>query len=321
MARWLVTGGAGFIGSHIAERLVRDGEVVRILDNFSTGKQENIRHLRGRATVVRGDIRESSDVRRALKGIDYVLHQAALRSVPRSLEDPLATNDVNVGGTLLLLWESLRARVKKFVYASSSSVYGNSRKFPQSPDQNPLPISPYAVSKLTGEYYCRVFSETFDLPTVSLRYFNVFGPRQDPFSKYAVVIPIFIRAALERTPLPLHGNGSQSRDFAYIDNVVDANLLAAKRKTVGGAVYNVACGQNHSLNDYIRLLEMLTHRRLAVQKLPFRSGDVPKTYADISATRRDLRYRPSVLFAEGVRRTFRHFLNAPSGRRLARPSK
>lgn len=308
MATWLVTGGAGFIGSHIAEELVRRREKVRILDNFVSGRLENIARVKKSVDIVRGDIRDPRDVRRAVRGVDFVLHQAALRSVVRSIEDPISTNDVNVGGTVTVLWESLRAGVKRVVYASSSSVYGLSKKYPQAVSDPVDPVSPYAAAKLAGEKYCRVFSETMGLSTVSLRYFNVFGPRQDAKSKYAVVIPIFMKAAFEGSPLPLEGDGRQSRDFAYIDNVVSANLLAAVRPGGHGRVFNVACGTTTSLLDYVSLLERLVGRKLPIRRLPARKGDVRKTFADIRATRKYLGYRPSVSFEKGVQKTWNIFI-------------
>jgi len=304
MANWLVTGGAGFIGSHLTEHLVGKKQSVRIIDDFSTGRMDNLSAVRNKIEVIRGDICDQRVVKRALEDIDYVLHQAARRSVVRSLEDPVATNEVNVQGTVNLLWGALKSGVKRFVYASSSSVYGDSRKFPQSPSDPPSPLSPYAVSKLAGEYYCRVFSKTLGLETVCLRYFNVFGYRQDPNSKYAVVIPIFMKSILRDKPLPLQGDGRQSRDFAHVDNVVSANILAAKKKGVSGEVFNVACGKNHSLLDYIRILEKITKRKLKVGHAPSRNGDVRKTWADIRKTQKRLGYNPLVEFEEGIKRTW-----------------
>lgn len=307
MARWLITGGAGFIGSHLAEALVKRNQRVCAFDNLIAGKLENLDSVRKKIDFVRGDIREGRDLRRALKNVDYVLHQAALRSVVRSLEDPVGTCEVNAQGTLNVLAESQRAGVKRVVIASSSSVYGSSKIYPQSPLHKPLPLSPYAASKLAGEYYCRVFSETMGLSTVALRYFNVFGPRQDFRSRYAVVIPIFMQAAMTGKPLPVDGDGSQSRDFAYIDNVVSANLLAATRPAAHGGVFNVACGTTTSLNQYIHLLEKLSGRKLTIKRNPPRKGDVKKTFADISLTRQKLGYRPLASFEEGVQKMWDYF--------------
>ena len=308
-----MTGGAGFIGSHLVETLVRRKEKVRVLDNLSTGSLRNLSHIRGKFDYQQGDIRDQHDVRQALKGVTYVLHEAALRSVARSVEDPVTSNDVNVNGTVTLLWESLRARVKRVVYASSSSVYGESKKFPQSTLQPAHPVSPYAVSKYAAEQYCRVFSETLGLSTVSLRYFNVFGPRQDPLSKYAVVIPIFMHAAYWKKALPLDGDGRQSRDFAYIENVVWATLAAAMRPGVSGDVFNVACGQTHSLNDYIRILEKLAGRKMKIVHRKVRVGDVKKTWADISKTKKMLGYRPLFDFEGGIRKTWDYFSHSQKG--------
>lgn len=309
MARWLVTGGAGFIGSHIVDALIQRGEKVRVLDNFISGKKENLSHVESEIELIRGDIREQKDLTRAVRNVDYVLHQASLRSVPASLLDPAAYADVNVGGTVNLLWASLRARVKRVVLASSSSVYGTSKKYPQSPADPVNPISPYAASKLSMEHFARVFSETMGLSTASLRYFNVFGPRQDSRSKYAVVIPIFMEAAYHNRPLPLDGDGRQSRDFAYVSNVVHANLLAATRSAAHGGVFNVACGASSSLLDYIALLKKLSGNKLKVVHHPSRLGDVKKTWADISLTRKKLGYKPRVSFADGVKLTWKYFLS------------
>ncbi|MBI4656842.1 MAG: NAD-dependent epimerase/dehydratase family protein [Elusimicrobia bacterium] len=240
---WLVTGGAGFIGSNIAEELVRRGEKVRILDNFSTGKKEHIKNFIGRVELLKGDIRNLADLKKALKGAALVLHQAALRSVPKSINNPFETNQVNVEGTLNLLIAAKNAGVKRVVYASSSSVYGDSKRFPQREDMKPTPISPYAVSKLAAENYCVMFARTYGLETVSLRYFNVFGPRQDPESMYSAVIPRFMDLLKQRKSLEIHWDGKQARDFTYVSNVVDANIKAALAKNISGEVYNIATGQ------------------------------------------------------------------------------
>src|SRR5262249_1740283 len=248
---YLITGGAGFIGSHIVEELIRYQQEVRVLDNFSSGTKRNLENVIDRIELIEGDIRDPSDVQRAMKGVRYVLHQAALCSVPRSIEDPAYTNDVNVQGTLNILLAARDAGVQRVVYASSSSVYGESHLKVQEEDQRPFPISAYAVSKFAGELYCRLFSRLHGLETVCLRYFNVFGPRQDPESEYAAVIPRFILWAWKRKPLQVHGDGTQSRDFTYIDNVVSANLLAARADAaaVSGKSYNVGCGSRQSLLD------------------------------------------------------------------------
>lgn len=315
--RILVTGGAGFIGSNIVEALVRRRWAVRVLDNFSTGKVENLEPFLRSIEVVRGDIRETKDLKRALKGVDIVIHQAALRSVPRSVDDPLSTNDVNITGTLKLLMEAKAAGVKRVVYASSSSVYGDSKLLPQKETQKPSPISPYAASKLSAENYCQVFSKTFGLETISLRYFNVFGPRQNPESKYAAVIPKFIESALKGTPLEIHGDGRQSRDFSYIDNVVSANLLAAcapLKIAKDGEVFNIACGESHSVLEIIQLLEKILGKKLPHHHTPPRAGDVRKTWADITKAKKYLKYKVLVNFEEGILRTFEWFKKHGSSR-------
>src|SRR3989338_8056193 len=247
MALYLVTGGAGFIGSNIVEELVRRKEGVRVLDSFITGKKENLEPFSGKVEVIEGDIRDRDILRSALKGVDFVLHQAALRSVPKSVEDPFTTNDINVFGTLNLLAAARDAGVKRVVYASSSSVYGYAKKFPQKETHLTMPISPYGVSKLAAENYCVTFAKTFGLETVSLRYFNVFGPRQNPESKYSAVIPAFIFKMLKGERPLVDWDGKQSRDFTYIANVVEANLKACSVPGISGEVFNVACGETTSV--------------------------------------------------------------------------
>lgn len=315
---FLVTGGAGFIGSNIVEELLRRGQSVRVLDNFCTGKKENLdfaaargSKTRGQLEVVEGDIRDRKDLSKALKDAHTILHQAALRSVPRSVDDPFSTNDVNVAGTLELLAAARAAGASRVVYASSSSVYGDSRVFPQKETQTPSPLSPYAVSKLAAENYCGIFAKTFGLETVSLRYFNVFGPRQNPESKYAAVVPKFIESAARGIPLEVHGDGKQSRDFSYVSNVVAANLAAAAAPSSvarSGPAFNIACGETHSLSEMIKILEKIFGRRLAVRHAPTRAGDVRKTRADISAAKKHLGYSPSVSFESGIAMTVKWYL-------------
>jgi UDP-glucose 4-epimerase len=306
---YLVTGGAGFIGSHIAERLWRDGNRVRVLDNFSDGKRENLAFAgRGdRLEVIEGDITDLAATTRACEGAEVVFHEAAMRSVPRSVDDPLGAARNNVTGTLNVLVAAQRARVKRVVYASSSSVYGDRPDLPKREEQAPAPISPYAVSKLAAEHFCSVWSRLYGVETVSLRYFNVFGPRQDPASQYAAVIPKFIRAALDRRPLEVHGDGEQSRDFSYIDNVVEANLLAARAPDAAGEVFNAACGSRVSLLEIIELLEKILGCALERYHTPPRAGDVRHTQADIRKAEQLLGYVPSVGFEEGLRRTVEFF--------------
>jgi UDP-N-acetylglucosamine/UDP-N-acetyl-alpha-D-glucosaminouronate 4-epimerase len=315
-ARYLVTGGAGFIGSHVSERLLLDGAAVRVLDNFSTGSLDNLsfaRRFDGRLDVVHGDIRDLDTMERAARGVEAVFHQAAMRSVPRSIADPLGANDNNVTGTLMVLEAARRAHVPRVVYASSSSVYGESPELPKREDQPPAPISPYAVSKAAGEQYARVFSRLYGIHTVGLRYFNVFGPRQDPASEYAAVIPRFILWGLRGEPLEVHGDGRQSRDFTYIDNVVEANLLAARATGGAGEVFNVGCGERVTLLAIIEKLESILGRRLERRHEAARAGDVAHTQADVSRAKRELSYVPLVGFDEGFARAVEHFRRLVQG--------
>jgi UDP-glucose 4-epimerase len=309
----LITGGAGFIGSNLAASLVEAGERVRVFDNFSTGFADNLRPFGDRIEVVEGDLRDYGAVRRAMEGVAYVSHQAALRAVERSVDDPLSTDEVNVHGTLHVLMAAREAStVRRVVYASSSSVYGETEALPKREDQAPAPVSPYAVSKLAAEHYCRVFTRLYGLETVSLRYFNVFGPRQHPKSQYAAVVPLFLRAALRGEALEVHGDGEQSRDFTYIDNVVAANRLALTAPGIGGEVLNVACGERHSLLDIVRIVEQLVGRELPRRHVAPRRGDVRHTLASIDRIRERTGYEPSVGFAEGLRRTLAWVRETPS---------
>ncbi len=306
----LVTGGAGFIGSHLTERLLRDGARVRVLDNFSTGSVANLAFAGSSddgLEVIRGDIRDLATVQRAAAGASVIYHQAAMRSVPRSVDDPLGANENNVTGTLNVLEAARRAGVRRVVYASSSSVYGDRPDLPKREDQPPSPVSPYAVSKAAGEQYAAVWSRLYGVETVGLRYFNVFGPRQDPASEYAAVIPRFILWAIQGRPLEVHGDGAQSRDFTYIDNVVEANVLAARAPGVAGEVFNVGCGARVSLLEIAGQLEALLGRTVERRHTPPRPGDVRHTLADVAKAERLLGYRPLVGFEEGFRRTFEYF--------------
>jgi UDP-glucose 4-epimerase len=309
---YLVTGGAGFIGSHIVRKLVAMGERVRVLDNFTAGKKENLQDFDGKIEIMNGDILDHALVGKAMQDVEIVLHQGALRSVPFSVENPALVNRVNVEGTINILVAARDAKVQRVVAASSSSVYGNTKIFPNSEQQAPCPVSPYAASKLAGEYYCRVFSGLYGLETISLRYFNVFGPRQDPNSQYAAVIPRFIRSALRQEPLEIHGEGLQSRDFTYIDNVVAANLLAARCQGGIGEAFNVAQGQCFSILDLVALLEKVFERKLTAVHTPARAGDVRQTLADISRAENILGYKPAVTFEEGIFRTARYFTEEAS---------
>lgn len=304
---WLVTGAGGFIGSNIAEALVRRGLRVRVLDNFSTGKREHMASFRDLVEVVEGDIRDLEAARRAMKEVTFVSHQAALRSVPKSVDNPRESIEANVNGTLNCLVAAREAGVRRFVYASSSSVYGDAKTFPQKESQAPCPVSPYAAGKLAGEHLAVLFAKTYGLETVSLRYFNVFGPRQDPESLYSAVIPKFFEQAKAGRPLEVHWDGKQSRDFTYVENVVQANLLAARtRKGVGG-VFNIANGRSYSLLDLVRVIEGILGRKLERDHRPMRAGDVRKTWADISRAKRLLGYKPKIGFEEGLRRTWAYF--------------
>jgi UDP-N-acetylglucosamine/UDP-N-acetyl-alpha-D-glucosaminouronate 4-epimerase len=310
----LVTGGAGFIGSHLVERLLMDETRVRVLDNFSSGARANLpfaARYRRQLEVVRGDIRNLPTVLRAARGAHVIFHQAAMRSVPRSVKDPLGANENNVSGTLNVLEAARRCRVPRVVYASSSSVYGDRPDLPKREDQPVSPLSPYAASKAAGEQYAAIWTRLYGVETVGLRYFNVFGPRQDPKSEYAAVIPRFILWALRGRPLEVHGDGTQSRDFTYIDNVVEANLLAAQAPGAGGEAFNVGCGSRVSLLEIIARLEALTGRPLERRHTPGRAGDVPHTLADVSKAKRLLGYAPLVDFDEGFRRTVEYFKSAP----------
>jgi len=300
---YLVTGGAGFIGSHLVEELVKQGQRVRVIDNLSTGKKENIKPFLGEIEFIEGDIRDLELVRKAMDGVEYVLHQAAVPSVPRSVKDPLTSNSVNVEGTLNILVAARDADVKRVVYASSSSVYGDTPVLPKHEDMKQAPRSPYAVSKLGGELYCQAFYHVYGLEAVALRYFNVFGPRQDPKSQYAAVVPKFITALLHGEPPTIFGDGEQSRDFTYIENVVAANLLAAKAPGATGEVFNIACGERITINQLASILRQLIRANIEPEHTPPRPGDVRDSLADISKARELLGYEGKVDVHEGLERT------------------
>jgi UDP-glucose 4-epimerase len=308
MAKYLVTGGAGFIGSNIVEELVKRGQKVVVLDSFITGKKENLAPFKNKIKLVKGDIRDQRALAKALKGVDYVIHQAALRSVPKSVDDPFTTNDINISGTLNLLMAAKKFGVKRVVYASSSSAYGDVKRFPQVETDYPSPISPYGVSKLAAENYCVTFSETFGLETVSLRYFNVFGPRQNPESKYSAVVPAFLFAMAKGNQPIVEWDGKQARDFTYVGNVVQANLRACVVPGISGEVFNVACGMSISVLDIVRILNKILGTNIRPKFAPKRRGDVRTTYANVSKMKRRLGMKKLVKFEEGLNRTAEWFL-------------
>lgn len=295
-----MTGGAGFIGSHIVERLLHDGYRVRVLDNFSTGHSNNLPSTE--IELIEGDIRHLETVFKAVDGMDVVMHQAALGSVPRSIADPLTTHQVNTTGTLNLLIAARDLGVKRFIYASSSSVYGNTPHLPKEESMPPQPLSPYALSKLAGEVYCKLFNQLYGLSTISLRYFNVFGPRQDERSQYAAVIPRFVTALIEDQPLSIYGDGLQTRDFTYVANVVEANMLAIKSEA-SGEVCNIACGANYSLIELAHALGEAFHKKPRIDYQPQRLGDVRNSFASIERACQLLGFRPVVGFHEGIHMT------------------
>jgi nucleoside-diphosphate-sugar epimerase len=304
VANYLVTGGAGFIGSNIVEHLVAKGESVRVLDNFSTGKRENIEPFLDRIELIEGDIRNEEICRIAVKDMDYILHQAAVASVPRSIAEPVMTSEVNVLGTVKLLTAAAQARVKKFVYAASSSAYGNQPEKVKTESLSPIPLSPYAAAKLSSENFCLAYSQSMGLDTICLRYFNVFGPRQDPFSQYSAVIPLFVTAVIEDRQPIIFGDGTQTRDFTFVENNVCANILAATtNKPVRGQVINVACGGSYSLLDLLREINRTLGKNIEPVFAPSRSGDVKHSLADIKLARELLGYEVKVDFNEGIKRT------------------
>jgi nucleoside-diphosphate-sugar epimerase len=310
----LVTGGAGFIGSHLVERLLRENHDVRVLDNFSTGRRENILDF-AEVEIVEGDVQSYERAHTAVRGCEVVFHQAALPSVPRSVQDPLTTNAANVIGTLNVLLSARDSDVRRVVFASSSSVYGSNRTLPKSEDLSPAPISPYAVSKVAGEGYCRSFSEVYGLETVALRYFNVFGPRQDPRSQYSAVIPKFVTAFLTGERPIVYGDGNQTRDFTFVGNVVDGTVQAMRAENVAGKIFNVACGEQISVNRLLDELRRLTGVELEVQYAAARAGEVVHSHADISRAESELGYRPDIAFDEGLKLTIAHHEREQKARR------
>ena len=302
--RYLVTGGAGFIGSNTVDELVQRGHSVVVLDDFSAGKEENLAEIRNKITIIKGSITDIEVVRKAMHEAEFVLHLAARTSVPRSVKDPLETNRINVEGTLNVLVAAKELRVKRLVFAASSSAYGETPTLPKVESMQPAPISPYGVTKYVGEIYGQAFLKCYGLETVSLRYFNIFGPRQDPGSPYSGVLAKFCTAFLEDTPPVVFGDGEQTRDFTFVDNAVHANLLACEAPNVAGKVFNVGCGNRISLNQVLAALRKVTGKPLQAQYDPPREGDIRDSQADISEARRYLGYEPQVGFEEGLELTF-----------------
>ena len=306
---YLVTGGAGFIGSNIVRALVKGGKKVRELDDFSTGRRENLSGLE-EVEVIEGSLLDRRRLEKALSGVRYVLHQAAIPSVPRSVADPLSSNEVNVTGTLNLLEAAKKTGVERFVYAASSSAYGDTEVLPKRESMPADPLSPYAIGKYTGELYARVYAHIYGLPTVSLRYFNIFGPRQDPASEYAAVIPKFILNMLEGKAPVIYGDGEQSRDFTYIANAVEANLLACTSTRVGeGEVINVACGERYTLNELVKALNEIMGTEIEPVYTGPRPGDVKHSQADIAKAKKLLGFEVKVGFKDGLKRTVEWFRN------------
>lgn len=304
---FLVTGGGGFIGSNIVNELLNQNHNVKILDNFSTGKRENLSKFLNDIEIIEGDIRSYHIVLQAVKNTDIILHQAALPSVPRSIKDPITTNDVNVNGTLNILNAAVSEKVKRVVFASSSSVYGDNPVLPKSEELIPAPKSPYAVSKLAAEYYLKVFSQVYDLETVALRYFNVFGPNQDPNSQYSAVIPKFIKAFKNNHIPVIFGDGEQTRDFTYVSNVVKGNILAATKPIEKNLTLNCACHDRISLNTLIHKLNEIFNKNIKPEYLPPRQGDVKDSFASIDLITKYLDYKPEVLFSEGLEKTVKFY--------------
>lgn len=306
MARYLVTGGAGFIGSNLVGELLQQGHTVRVLDNFSTGKRENLTEFENQIELIEGDLTHLATVREAVHGMDYVLHQGAMPSVPKSVIDPIGSAEGNINATLNVLVAARDVGIKRVVYASSSSIYGDQAvEQPKVETMIPAPISPYGVAKMAAERYCQVFYSTYGLETVALRYFNVFGPRQDPESQYAAVIPNFVTALLAGKPPTVYGDGEQTRDFTYVANVVDANLRAATApaKGITGEVFNIAAGGQISLNELIEMLQEITGNAIEPHYDPPRAGDIKHSRADISKAQQQMGYEPRVAFLEGLTRT------------------
>jgi UDP-glucose 4-epimerase len=306
--RVLVTGGAGFIGSNLVRALLEEGDDVRILDNFSTGRRANLEEIEHDVEIVEGDLRSYERVHNAVRGAEIVFHLGALPSVPRSVQDPLTTGAVNVDGTLNVLLTARDAGVRRVMFASSSSVYGNTTTLPREESQFVAPLSPYAVAKLAAESYCLSFHRVYGLETVALRYFNVFGPRQDPLSQYSAVVPLFVSAVADGRTISIHGDGEQVRDFTYVANVVSANLLAAEAESAAGRVFNVATGEGISVNGLADAIGRVLGQTVEREYLPERPGDVRDSWADISAAQETLGWEPTVGLDEGLERSVESLL-------------
>lgn len=313
MAKVLVTGGAGFIGSHITTRLVEDGHDVRVLDDCSTGKAENLAHIDGRFEWHRADMRDAQACISACDGVEFVFHQAAIPSVPKSIDQPHASHDANMNGTFNLLLACVEKKVRRFVYAASSSAYGDTDVSPKHEGLKTGPLSPYAVQKLAGEHYATAFYHSFGLETISLRYFNVFGPRQDPKSTYAAAIPAFVTAILAGQSPVVYGDGEQTRDFTYIDNVVHGNVLAMRAKKTKGEAVNVACGGQISINEVIAAINDLLGTNVSPRYVDTRPGDVLHSCADIKLAKKVLGFEPEVMFEEGLRRAIDYYRGLAKG--------
>jgi UDP-glucose 4-epimerase len=308
----LVTGGAGFIGSHISTRLVQGGHAVRVLDNLTSGKRDNLEHLAGKVELVVGDVRDAGKLEELAAGCDVIFHQAAIVSVPYSVEHPQETHDVNIQGTLNVLAAAKKRGVKRVVFACSAAVYGEEPEQPKVETMRAAPVAPYGVEKITGEQYLYCWSKLYGVETVSLRYFNVFGPRQDPSSPYSGVISIFVDRILRGAPITIFGDGEQYRDFVYVDNVVDANIAAATKDDVSGRAYNVGCGKKTSLNELAAILGRIVGKDVKPSHAEPRAGDIRESLADISRARKELGYDPKVGVEEGLRRLVESVTKAPS---------
>jgi len=313
LAQCLVTGGAGFIGSHLVDGLLAAGHAIRVFDNFSSGKRENLSHLDGRIELIEGDLRHPEEILRACKDVELVFHEAAVPSVPNSVERPLETHEANVTGTLNLLLAAVQQRCRRVIYAGSSSAYGDTEVSPKHEGLPPHPVSPYAVQKLAGEHYCRAFFACWGLETITLRYFNVFGPRQDPSSQYAAAIPAFITAILENRPPTVYGDGEQTRDFTYVENVVHGNLLAAGIPRASGQVVNLACGERITVNEVIARINRSLGKNVRPTYADPRPGDVRHSCADVRLARELLGFDPHVSFDDGLARTIRSLQSRVDG--------